>query len=90
MDGVRTPFATGLTDLQHLDGHALLTASLRALLERTGVAAGRVEHVIAGTTNQDPRQVPLVWRAVVALVTFYEQSNSDFRDRSGGRATIWT
>ncbi len=55
VDGVRTPFLTSLTDFQHLDGHSLLSASLRTLLQRTGVAPGDIEHVAAGCAYQDPR-----------------------------------
>ena len=55
VDGVRTPFLTSLSDFDQLDGHRLLTESIRTLLTRTQQLASVVDHVAAGCAYQDQR-----------------------------------
>lgn len=52
IDAVRTPVGRAGGALSSIRADDLLAHAIRALVERTGVPAGRVEDVIAGCTNQ--------------------------------------
>ena len=52
VDAVRTPVGRAGGALASVRADDLLAHAIRALVERTGVPAGRVEDVIAGCTNQ--------------------------------------
>ncbi|WP_419165490.1 thiolase family protein [Candidatus Palauibacter sp.] len=52
IDAVRTPVGRAGGALSSIRADDLLAHAIRALVERTGVPAGRVEDVVAGCTNQ--------------------------------------
>src|SRR5579863_6806961 len=53
--GVRTPFARANTAYAGVDNQTLLTAALRALVERFGLAGERLGDVVAGAVIKYPR-----------------------------------
>src|SRR5271167_3203718 len=64
--GIRTPFARSHTAYAGTDNQELLTASLRALVERHGLAGERLGDVMAGAVLKHSRDFNLTRESVLA------------------------
>jgi acetyl-CoA C-acetyltransferase len=64
--GIRTPFARSHTAFAGTDNQELLTASLRALVERYGLAGERLGDVIAGAVLKHSRDFNLTRESVLS------------------------
>ncbi|HLK71282.1 MAG TPA: acetyl-CoA C-acetyltransferase [Steroidobacteraceae bacterium] len=64
--GVRTPFARANTAYAGVDNQTLLTAALRALVERFGLAGERLGDVVAGAVIKYPRDYNLTRESLLS------------------------
>ncbi len=63
--GARLPFARSNSHYAHESNHALLTATLRALVERTGLQGELLGEVVAGAVLKHPRERDLTREALL-------------------------
>lgn len=63
--GCRTPFLRQMTDYGRLTAYDLARMALKGLVDKTGIGAGEIQHVIFGTVISDPKTSNVAREAVL-------------------------